>query len=756
MRRPPRPAPRHGEPPAPVVPGIAGAVAIAAAFSASAFLFLIELLAGKMLLPRFGGAPGVWVSCLAFFQVALVAAYILADRLIRSGSPRMQVLAQAVLFVAAAVVTALGLSLAGEPDWLRSSLPLPLAVLATLSLTAGAAFFAVATLAPLFGHWRTLWPDAGSGDASRAYSLYAAGNAGSFAVLVGYPLVIEPLAGLERQAALATRLYVAVAALAVVCGWFAATQSRRTAATGSVPEEACSDGSDRWRQWLRWGALAAVPASWLASVTTHATVEVAPIPLLWIVPLGLYLASFVLVFSPPGRRWRRFEPPALLAAIAAAAWLLAGDVSEPVWPVIAVHLAAFFVACVALHGMLVDERPPVGRLSEFYLVMAVGGACGGLGNALLAPALFDAHHEFPLAIAAAAGLLPGCWRGVPGRRRFLIPAAAAALLGGVLTAAPWLAVPRPVWLVIVAGAVAAILLALGGRERAFGLAALLSWLFFVGEASHHVVHRVRTFFGVLRVCESDNGPSRHLMHGGIRHGTQLVSPDRARRLIPLSYYNDAGPLGSIFAGFAATAPSGRVAVAGLGVGTIASYARPGQEFVFFEIDPEVVRIARDPRWFSFLADCDGAVRVVVDDARLALDREPDGSLALLVIDAFTGDSVPAHLLTAEAFELYGRKLTPDGILALHVSNQYLDFVPVVEAAAAAGGWMGVQARDADVPAEQARSPSEWIALSRSLGTVKAIYARPTSDRWRWRPIAETPRRRPWTDDRTAIAEALRP
>jgi spermidine synthase len=500
--------------------------------------------------------------------------------------------------------------------------------------------------------------------------------------------------------------------------------------------------------------LAGVPASWLAAVTTRATVEVAPMPLLWIVPLAIYLASFVVVFSPVGRCLRSLEGPALLGAACLTTWLVAADVDEPIGWVLTAHFLAFGVACIAIHGRLVDEQPAPERLSTFYLALATGGAAGGLWNALVAPAVFDAHHEFPLAIAAASGLAPAVFRWRP-HLRLAAVAAVAALIAGCLVAAPWIALPRTGWLILLAVAVAALAATLAGVERALALFALALATFLVGEASRNVVRRERTFFGVLRVCESPNGPSRVLMHGGIRHGVQLLADDPERRRIPLAYYHEAGPLGSVFAGLDAVGRRGRVGVAGLGVGTVASYARPGDEFVFFEIDPAVARLAADTRWFTFLADCRGATRVVVDDARRALERETDGGLDLLVIDAFTGDSVPTHLLTREAFALYGRKLTADGVLALHVSNKYLDFVPVVEAVAADGDWMGLVGRDVAVGADAARIPSEWIALSRSLDAVKAIYARPTSDQWKWRPCAETTARDPWTDDRTAVIEALR-
>ena len=724
------------------------ALSVVAAFVASACLFLIELFAGKQLLPRFGGAPGVWITCLAFFQLALVAAYCHADRLIRRWSLGRQVGLQAVLFAVAAIVAPLGLGYA-IAQRMQDDVPVQLTVLAVLAASIGPAFFVVATLAPLFGHWRSRWSR--STGAGHAYGLYAAGNAGSFAALVAYPLAIEPVVGLADQAELMARLYLVVAVLTMACGWFAVSRSRAAVvgAAAAIPRPV------GWALWLRWVALAAVPASWLSGVTTHATVEVAPIPLLWVVPLAVYLASFVVVFLPGGRRFRRWERAAVVAAIGIVVWLLAGNVEQPTWPVLAAHMTAFFVVCVGLHGTLVDERPPPDQLSALYLAMAVGGACGGLFNAVVAPAMFDAHHEFPLAIALAAGLLPTPTKFRSDAIRWLIVAGPMALVAVLAVIAPWLVAPRWLWLAALAVLVAATLFALRRIERCLVVTALFVATFLMGETFGNVIHRSRTFFGVLRVCDTTNGPSRTLVHGGITHGVQLVSEDPARRRIPLSYYAEAGPLGSVFRGLEGVRPFHRVGVAGLGIGTIAAYAEPGQEFVFFEIDPEVVRIARNPDWFTFLADCRGDVRVVVDDARLALAREPDGSLDLLVIDAFTGDSVPTHLLTREALALYGRVLAADGVIALHVSNKYLDFVPVVERVAADGGWMALRGLDGDVPAEFARSPSEWMVLSRSLDAIKAIYAAPTSARWRWQPCAERPSGRPWTDDRTAVADALR-
>lgn len=723
-------------------------VAALAAFSASACLFLFELVAGKALLPRFGGAPGVWTSCLAFFQLTLVAAYFHADRLIKTLSPRTQLVVQATVFIVAWAVTFVGLG-ASVTAQVSDALPRPLMVMVFLAGGVGPVFFTVATLAPLIAHWRTLM-----GDGRDAHWLYAAGNAGSFAVLLAYPLAIEPTAGLAWQMSLAGRCYIAVGLLTLMAGGLAATAWRSSPASGAPGALQPVAAALGWGQWLRWCVVAALPASWLSSVTTHATVEIAPMPLLWVVPLAVYLASFVIVFAPHGRALRRWEPLALCIAVGTTAWMLAGNVSEPAWPAVIGHLLAFFVVCVCLHGMLVDSRPDPSHLSSLYLAMAVGGACGGLFNALVAPAIFDAHHEFPLVVAATAALGPALLPSPRSLRRGLA-LVAAIVLGGLILGVPWLMSSRPAWLALLAATVGGSLIFLPGAERTLAFGLVLATTFFLDEKVHCVSHRTRTFFGVLRVCDDGNGPSRRLMHGGISHGVQLVSDDRDRRSTALSYYHPAGPLGSIFRGMEADQPPRRVGVAGLGVGTIASYAQPGQEFVFFEIDPAIVRIARDETLFTFLADCRGNVQLVVDDARLALEREADGAVDLLVIDAFTGDAVPTHLLTREAFALYGRVVGADGVLALHVSNKFIDFVPVVEALAADGGWMALRGRDDDVPPEYARSPSEWMALSRSLDTIKAIYANPTSDRWQWTPAARQPKDTPWTDDRAAVAEALR-
>jgi spermidine synthase len=728
---------------------------LAAAFSGSLCLFLLELFAGKFLLPRFGGAPSVWVSCLAFFQVALVAGYFFADRVGRISAPRIQFAVIAGLFAITALATVV---IARQPDMLAigDGVARAIAVPLVLTCTVGPTFFTLATLAPLLGHWHAQHGrhDRGGGPDTGdvAYRLYAGSNAGSFLALVAYPFAIENVAGLSRQAEILAGLFLLVAALTLTAGWRLTRHAPRL-----IDEQAMrSEPAVGWRRWLRWAVLAAIPASWLSSITTYATAEVAPIPLLWIVPLAIYLASFVVVFAANGRDLRRFEPTLAIAAIVAIAWLLGGNVREPTWAVLVGHCIAFFMICVALHGLLVDSRPPAGQLTVFSLAMATGGALGGLFNALVAPLLFDAYHEFPLVVAAAAGVIPPVARSWSLRPRLSAAVAAAAGMATAAGMVPGLPPSRSLWLVAIGAAALVALFAVERRERAVSLAIVLLAAFWMIEQERQVLYRTRTFFGVLRVEASDNGPSRELVHGTIRHGVQLVSSDPDRRRIPLAYYHPTGPLGSIFAALEQSARPGRVGVAGLGVGTVAAYAQPGQEFVFFEIDPAIVAIARNPKWFSYLADTAGRCRIVVDDARIALAREPDHAFDLLVIDAFTGDSVPTHLLTREALNLYGRKLKADGILAVHISNRYLDFAPIIAALAAEGGWMALDGADRDVPEDFARLASRWMALTRSLDIAKRVYSTPTSPRWQWQPSLPGPRAPVWTDDRTSVREALFP
>jgi len=709
---------------------IFGIVALTAAGCGSAAVFLAELLAGKLLLPHFGGSPATWIVCLAFFQVTLVAAYAFANVLAIRARPGWQIAVQAALFGAAIIALLVGTGgrTAGRFADVGTARFPGLAVAAELATLIGLPFFAVASLGPLLAHWRCYWGGAAGRepthneplqDGLAAYRLSVAGNAGSAAVLLAYPFLIETLAGVSQQKELLLRLVCVSGGLALACGWYAARARRldtsQPAGTATPAESAVRAPAEPlpWRRRVRWMLWAAIPASWLAGVTTHATVEVAPIPLLWILPLAAYLASLAIVFAPGGRRWARFDPWLLAVSVLLPIGLVAADMTTPAWIVMPLHMLAFFGGCLAIHGMLFDDRPGPRHLTGFYLALAIGGACGGLFNAVVAPLVFNARHEFPLALLAAAWLLPPLR--IPGGRSvpYFVPSFVPCLV----------------------------------------LAAILGDGAFRADSRNGTIHRTRTFFGVLTVSEEANGPSRNLQHGDVVHGVQLVSDDPTRRLMPLTYYHEAGPLGSIVAGCRATGPLDRVGIAGLGIGTLAAYGEAGEEFTFFEIDPTVVRIAEDTRWFTFLAESRARTRIVVDDARLALARESDASFDLLVIDAFTGDSVPTHLLTREALALYDRKLRPGGCLAIHISNRYLNFAPAVGALSTDGRWLALLARDEWVPRDYARTPSTWAVLGRDERRMATIAANPTSELYAWQALRGDPARA-WTDDRSALSEVL--
>jgi len=686
---------------------IAVLLAAVAAACGSAALFLGELYAGKSLLPRFGGAPDTWVVCLAFFQGALVVAYGCTDMLVRRSSVRTQLIVQTTLLALAAVMLATGSPASRSADAMTgfSIVGRPgLAVVGDLVMGIGVPFFALATLGPLLAHWRS---HLGAADELAAYRLSVAANAGSALVLILYPFAIETIAGLGQQREVLLRLVLVTMFVAATCGAYlagtAAGDCRRPEGPRVMPQA---------KTMLRWMLLAAIPASWLASVTAHATVEVAPIPLLWILPLAIYLGSLAFVFGPGGRSLARYEPWILGGSVVTTVSLLGGNVVDPPAVVLTLYLLAFFGACVALHGRLFDERPPVEDLTTFYLALAAGGACGGIFNAAIAPVVFNSRHEFPLAVIAAACLVPRLAFQRPSARATSLLACVGLVLGGLL----------------VAGYLAA-------------------------DRVHGVIHRERSFFGVLEVCNDQNGRARTLRHGNIIHGVQLLDDRPDTRRIALAYYHANGPLGSVVASMRVTGGCRRVGVAGLGIGSIAAFAEKGDDYTFFEIDPAVARIARDPRWFTLLHTAPAAVRVVLDDARLALNREPTDVFDLLVIDAFTGDSVPTHLLTREALASYGRTVAPDGCIAFHVTNRYLDLVPIVAALAADAGWVGLVGRDGQGSRDRARFPSCWMVLGRDERRIEHIYAHPTADDWQWAVVLGNPRD-VWTDDRSPLAEAL--
>ena len=713
---------------------------LSAAFLGAFLLFCVQPMTARMVLPEFGGSPAVWNTCMVFFQSALLAGYGIAHVTGRWLDARRQSLLHLVLLALpiAALPIAVPASLDGGGD------P-SLRLLGRLVIAAGLPFLVVATTAPLLQRWFAATGDRRAGD---PYFLYAASNAGSLLALVGYVTLIEPNLTLRTQARLWAGGYGVLACLIVAC----AVAIRRSPASESGPE-----GGERIgiRERARWLALAFVPSSLLLGVTAYMTTDLAPVPLLWVIPLTLYLLSFILAFATPPAWVRRGCAVGLAPAIVATLGVMIAPSTVPHWATFLAHLATFFLAATACHVELARLRPSAARLTEFYLTIALGGALGGVFNALIAPVLFTWVAEYPLVLALAALLAPaaGARASSRGRAGLMLDVALPLLLGTAAYLVPRLGVgglPSPFRLVPLA---ACLLFVLRPLRFALGLAIVAMVNADFQDASVKVVLRERSFFGVLRVAANSPEGMNMMVHGNTIHGMQRRSPVLTERRVPLMYYFPTGPIGQVFEAYHRTPVVDRVGVVGLGVGSLAAYGMTGQEFTFFEIDPAVDRIARTPAYFHYLEDCRAHWRVVLGDARLSLAGEPDGSFGLIVLDAFCGAAIPVHLLTREALRIYLSKLADGGLIALHISNNYLDLTPAIRELARDAGLAGLDQNETTIPPNesgQGRMVSHWVVLARNPSDLSRLADRPG-----WRPLGGPRRSAVWTDDYTDPLSLLR-
>ena len=730
----------------------------AAIAAGAALLFVVEPMAAKLVLPKLGGTPAVWTGCMLFFQAGLLAGYSYAHLSTTRLSRRAQVVVHAVLLAFALV--ALPIALPGGWNDPGTHAPLPW-LIAALALMAGLPFFALSATGPLLTRWFSATPHPRAVD---PYFLYVASNVGSLAGLLLYPLVLEPALPIATQSRLWTIGFAACALLVLGCG--AAMLRGAPPAPAAAAREA---GPCAWRQRLVWIGLAAIPSSLVLGATEYITTDVAVVPLLWVVPLAAYLLSFALAFAR--RPWLSERVWGIvLGVLAVGVALTFWALSRPyAWLLLALHSAVVLVAGVVCHRRLAALRPEASRLTEFFWCLSLGGLIGGAFNALVAPIVFPAVIEYPLAIVA------GCLarRGVEGRWSRLdivLPAGLAALT----LALPW-AVDRAdvtemkTVLLLQAVLPCALALALVVRPRAF--AAALAALMAIGwsQAATHglLLHRERTFFGVLRVIQRAGPlfntqdaqgrriefsiPFRHLYHGTTRHGSQ--PQDNNLRSLPTSYFHGTGPIGQVFRTYGPTGRLDRVAVIGLGAGTLAAYGEPGRSMTFYEIDPAVVRIAKDRSLFTFVADSRAQLDFRVGDGRIEIAKAPPDSYGLIIIDAFSSDSIPVHLITREALAIYFRKLRPGGIVALHLTNQNLDLAPVVDALVTDAGAAGaIQQNEVESAEElmQGKDASQWAVIARDPATLAPLMA---SGRWTPLPVhpGQPPDRRYlWTDDYSSV------
>ena len=714
-----------------------------AVFLSAFLLFWVQPMFGRTILPLLGGSPAVWNTCMLFFQAALLVGYLYAHLSSRLAAPQQTAL-HLLLFAAVSLVLPISTMGAGPEG---GAAPIPW-LLARMSVTVGPPFLVLAATGPLLQKWFARSAHPGADD---PYWLYAASNLGSFLALLAYPLVVEPRLRLAEQGLAWTAGYAVLGVLMAGCAIRAGGGTDVVAKQASPADR--EQGSVSLRDRALWVALAFVPSSLFLGVTTYLTTDLTPIPLLWVVPLALYLLSFTLVFArrpPVPHRWMLAAQPALIAVVVLV--LLDGVVRRPALA-LPIHLAALFVTAMVCHGELARRRPPVRHLTEFYLWLAVGGVLGGAFNALLAPVLFPKIWEYPIVLTLACLARP--W---PSGARSLQRNAGRAVRAGAVTLALLLltrdemkTVPRPVYIAAAAGTI--LLLSVSLKRSPVGLALCVGTLLFVRSTkemrSADLLRVERSFFGHYHVVRSNQPDGRYhaLTHGSTLHGAQ--SQDPARRREPLTYYLQSGPLGDVFGSVGISTRPLRVAVVGLGTGTAAAYGEPGQEWTFYEIDPGIVRIARDPRLFTYLQDSPADVRVVLGDARLSLSRETDALYDVIVLDAFSSDAVPMHLLTREALGVYLARLAPGGRIAFHISNRYLDLEPVL---AALSTERGLVARLGNGPFSRNgryEQSSSWVVIARSEADLGIL-----AGGGGWRILRSRPDVRPWTDDYSSVLRVL--
>lgn len=734
-------------------------------FVSAYLLFLIQPMFARMALPLLGGSPAVWNTAMLFFQGSLLLGYMYAQAGTRRIGPQRQWGLHAALMLLPLPLLPIALPAGWTPP--VESNPTPW-LLTLMAVSVGLPFLVVSASSPLLQSWFAATSHPAARD---PYFLYASSNAGSMLALLSYPVLVEPHLTLEWQSRAWAAGYLVLVAMTVACGICLRLSRKRGGA--AVPDSAvvCKhEAAPVPLRRFRWVLLALAPASLMVGITTYLSTDLAAVPLLWVIPLCLYLLTFILVFARRPPLPHALMCRAACVLIVAVAMLLAMRATEPIALLMVLHLLCFFAIAMVCHGELARDRPAPHYLGEFFTLMSLGGVLGGAFNALLAPALFTTLAEYPITLVLACLLIPA----IAAR----VPAQSSAARGAGVRRPP--STLRTLDVALPAGLALGLLLLANGCGRSpdhvehlpplllFGLPALVCYGFsqrpvrfalgigallvagalYPGDRGR-VEYAERSFFGIHTVTGDAAGRFRQLIHGHTLHGRQSLNP--ALRREPASYYSRSGPIGQVFKAMPRVGAR-PVGVVGLGVGSLACYAAPGEDWTFYEIDPVVARIARDPRYFTFLADCRARVQVVLGDARLSLAEAPRQHFGLLVQDAYSSDSIPVHLLTREALRLYLEKLAPGGLLAFHISNRHLDLKPVLAGLASDARLTGLVQDDESVSTgdgELGKTPSTWVVMARRESDLT-----PLVDDARWQKLSAPPGARVWTDSYSSILSVL--
>ena len=650
-----------------------------------------------------------------------------------------------------------------------------------MAVTVGPPFLLLSTTGPLVQRW---FAHTGHVHARDPYFLYAASNVGSMLGLLAYPFVIEPRLSLAEQ----SRLWaIGYGVLIVFIGACALVTRRSMSVHRAVgfdlggPAPPLNERVDGWRR-LRWLALAFAPSSLMLGVTTHLSTDLVAMPLLWIIPLAIYLSTFILTFAKRPLLPLGWASRILVFSVLGVLIVLTSRATDPLWLVIGLHLAALFAGGLACHGALARDRPGVIHLTEFYVWVAAGGALGGAFNALLAPLLFHSVAEYPLVLTLVCLLAPA-WSSIASLRKGthrqsagqesldptrLAGPPAGRLKRDVIVAFGFTAIVaaivfgaqafghgwRRIEFVLLLAILCFPLFAFRRRPVRFGLGVggvmLISSL--LGGSEERTLYAERSFFGIHRVQKTENseGVMHQLVHGTTVHGMQWVEPNRCDE--PLSYHHERGPAGQVFATLGRAPRTRNIGVVGRGAGALSAYAEPGQSWTYFEIDPAVVRIASNVKWFCYLDQSAVKSRMVLGDARLSLEAD-SARYDLLVLDAYTSDAIPVHLLTREAFRLYFDRLSAHGVLAVHLSNRYFDLEPVVGRIAREAGLVHrINSESGLSQQERARGQvaSYWAVIAREEQDLA-----PLIDDARWKPLRDAEGQPSWTDSYSSLVSVLR-
>lgn len=779
-----------------------------AIFLGAGLLFLIQPMFAKMVLPVLGGSPAVWNTCMLFFQGLLLAGYAYVHVGRQMLGERAQIVVHMLILMAALFVPSLYLS----KEWTPPDSDTPIFwLLGILFIVVGAPFFAVSATGPLLQQW---FASTRHQRAGNPYFLYVASNAGSIIALLAYPFLIERILAVENQTRLWKYTYIAFVVSMGICVIFVFKDRKSKLATAPTTEdenqsrEGTVSNADvgavktvTWWDRLFWIGLAFVPSSWMLGVTTFLTTDISPMPILWIIPLSIYLLTFIIAFSDQpilSSDWMlRLFPVSMLI-------LVATSIFKGGFLIMGFHLVIFFFGAMMCHFELAKRKPDAKRLTEFYFWISLGGLLGGIFNGLVAPLMFSWVLEYPLTLMLACVLCPTFApklaaensasgqsklqstpnrssekpRKSPGKKKkqrrempvtnstdpddlqrklklgtFVIFILTLAILANTLPfeGTSILAITTMLGL---AGMCLCFFL---NRPVLFalplGLVLIIAKLEPI-QPGETVIFTSRGFFGVNRVVEGPLGAQKRLYHGTTVHGIQGTDPQRPDlHLKPMSYYHETGPLGMIFRDVQQDRPFRQVGIVGLGAGTAAYYCRPGQHFTFFEIDPIVKRIAEDPKFFTFLEACGKEnYDIFLGDGRLKLAQQPDGQFDLLVFDAFSSDAIPIHLITKEAIKLYLTKLTDDGLMAFHISNKYFDLEPILGDIAHELKLDSIVCHDiliSDEEMDEGKAAASYVVLARDLST------NPLNKRDNWRQAARSRRKHVWTDDFSNVFDALK-